>query len=133
MDISTADSVIKTTNEIGEWSRKIIEVYMTWYTFFASSNVLAMGWIFGTTVEDKVKPMLKAICFLFFVLNLLGAISTGVVGYTVGAHVPLDFQHLIWWAAIANGIALLGFASVWLYCRAKLQLEPHKHGLSPLP
>jgi hypothetical protein len=27
---------VGTQSEIGEWARKIIEVYMTWYTYFAS-------------------------------------------------------------------------------------------------
>lgn len=30
--------------EIGEWGRKITEVYMNWYTFFVTANLLVMGW-----------------------------------------------------------------------------------------
>ena len=116
------------TTETGEWGRKVIEVYMTWYTFFASSNVLALGWIFGTEISPDVKPMLRPICFLFTGLNVLGAISTAMVGISVGQLVKADGQAailhgLIIWAAIANGIALIGFAFVWEICRRKLRIK----------
>jgi hypothetical protein len=63
---------------------------MTWYTFFASSNVLALGWIFGSEISEDVKPMLRPICLLFAVLNGLGAISTSMVGVTVSRVVQED-------------------------------------------
>ncbi|WP_263377233.1 hypothetical protein [Granulicella aggregans] len=111
--------VVTSGNEVGEWARKIIEVYMTWYTFFASSNVLAMGWIFGSEIDQSVRPMLKPICILFAILNVLGAISTGVVGSSVGPQIP-EFKKLIYWAAGANGFALLGFVVVWWVCYKRL-------------
>ena len=47
--------------DIAEWSRKINELYMSWYTFFASPNVLAMGWIFGSKNQESLVPKLSPI------------------------------------------------------------------------
>ena len=72
-----------TVSETGEWARTIIEVYMLWFTFFLCSNMLALAWVCGRKIEDRARQMLTPICILFFVLNILGTISTVVVGRTV--------------------------------------------------
>jgi hypothetical protein len=108
-----------TVSETGEWARTIIEVYMIWFTFFLCSNMLAMAWVCGRKIEDGARQMLRPVCILFFVLNILGTISTAVVGRTVGPMVP-EFSALIGWAAFANGLGLVGFGLVWLLCRRRL-------------
>jgi hypothetical protein len=120
IDTATVNVAADHVKEVGEWSRKIIEVYMTWYTFFASSNVLAMGWIFGSEVPPDMKPMLRPICVLFAILNLLGVVSTGMVASATGFRIP-EFEGLIHWAGWANGLALGGFAIVWTICFWKLR------------
>jgi hypothetical protein len=96
--------------EVGEWSRKIVEVYMQWYTFFVTANLLIMGWFYSK--EIKTSTPIVPIARLFQFLNILGAISTGVVGYFVSRQIA-EFSTLIRWSAFSNGIGLLGIAYVW--------------------
>jgi hypothetical protein len=96
--------------ELGEWSRKIVEVYMQWYTFFVTANLLIMGWFHSK--EIKSNTPLVPVARLFQFCNLLGAVSTGMVGYYVSNNIPA-YARLIRWAAISNGLALLGTAFVW--------------------
>jgi hypothetical protein len=72
--------------EIGEWGRKITEVYMQWYTFFVTANLLVMGWFFSKDVRNH-KPLLP-VSILFLSLNILGAASTWLVGYYMAREVP---------------------------------------------
>jgi len=109
---------------LGEWPLKIIEIYMTWYTFFLSSNFIVMGWIFGTKIEDSAKQMLTPICWLFIVLNLFATASTIDVGWVVHPAAPNgSYGHLIFWAAFANAAATIGFAVVWGLCLRKLRIS----------
>jgi hypothetical protein len=48
-------------------------------------------------------------------LDILGAFSTGLVGYYMAREVPSDFRGLVAWAAGVTAIALLGVGSVWVY------------------
>lgn len=123
MDTGTVITIVDKYKEVGEWSRKIIEVYMGWYTFFGSSNVLALGWIFGTKIDNSVKPMLRPISFLFCTLNALGTMSTLFVGFAVSRNAG-EYSSLIKFAALANSVALLGFAFVWVRC---WKLVSHDH------
>jgi hypothetical protein len=107
-----------TVSETGVWARTIIDVYMIWFTFFLCTNMLALAWVCGRKIEDGVRQVLGPVCVLFFVLNILGTISTAVVGRTVGPMVP-EFSALIGWAAFANGLGLVGCAVVWLLCRRR--------------
>jgi hypothetical protein len=100
--------------ELGEWGRKITEVYMQWYTFFVTANLLIMGWFYSKEVKPDRRKSLIALGRLFQFFNLLGATSTAMVGYYVALSVP-NFARLIHWAAISNGLALLGTAYVWNY------------------
>jgi hypothetical protein len=107
---------------LGEWPLKIVEIYMTWYTFFLSSNIIVMGWIFGTKIDDSVKKMLRPICWLFIVLNLFATASSIDVGWVVYPSVPNgSYKHLIFWAAFANAAATVGFAVVWRLCSRNLK------------
>lgn len=119
-------SMNQSDKTVDEWSLKIIEVYMSWYTYFISSNIVVMGWIFGSKIEDSVRPMLSPICLLFAVLNVIATVSTIAVAFTVKNASPNSaFQSLILWSALANSIATLGFCVVWLICRGKIKNQPH--------
>jgi hypothetical protein len=101
------------TKEIGEWGRTITEVYMTWYTFFVTANLLVMGWFYSKDVSDH-KPLIP-VSILFLCLDILGAFSTGLVGYYMAKEVPADFRGLVAWAAGVTSVALLGVGFVWVY------------------
>jgi hypothetical protein len=105
--------ITQDTKEIGEWGRTITEVYMTWYTFFVTANLLVMGWFYSKDVGDH-KPLIP-VSILFLCLDILGAFSTGLVGYYMAREVPSDFRGLVAWAAGVTAIALLGVGSVWVY------------------
>ena len=91
------------TKEIGEWGRTITEVYMTWYTFFVTANLLVMGWFYSKDVSNH-KPLIP-VSLLFLCLDILGAFSTGLVGYYMAKEVPADFRGLVAWAA---GVTAVG-------------------------
>jgi hypothetical protein len=101
------------TKEIGEWGRTITEVYMTWYPFFVTANLLVMGWFYSKDVSDH-KPLIP-VSILFLCLDILGAFSTGLVGYYMAKEVPADFRGLVAWAAGVTSVALLGVGFVWVY------------------
>ncbi len=101
-------------NELGEWGRKIIEIYMTWYTFFFTANLVIMGWCFGKESRSHDRRPLIFIAGLFSFLNLMGAVSTMRVGWSVAPVAPKQFQNLIVWSAWINTSALVGTAVVWL-------------------
>ena len=101
-----------TPQEIGEWGRKIIEVYMQWYNFFVTANLLIIGWFVSKDVKAQGRASLVPIARLFQILNLLGATSTGFVGFYVARDVQ-RYGALIHWAALSNALGLLGIAYVW--------------------
>jgi hypothetical protein len=111
------------TKEIGEWGRTITEVYMTWYTFFVTANLLVMGWFYSKDVSNH-KPLIP-VSLLFLCLDILGAFSTGLVGYYMAKEVPADFRGLVAWAAGVTAVALLGVGFVWVYL-IKITLTHHK-------
>jgi hypothetical protein len=109
--------------EIGEWGRKITEVYMNWYTFFVTANLLVMGWFFSKDVKNH-KPLLP-VSALFLSLNILGAFSTGLVGWYMASEVPPHFRGLVGWAAAVTAAALLGVGSIWVYLMRTI-VKSHK-------
>jgi hypothetical protein len=103
------------TDDLAEWGRKIIEVYMMWYTFFMTTNVLLLGWFAGRDSRHyDAKPM-TAVSVLFVILNLLGSVSTGFVAYSVGGQAPDPYKLLIHWAGVANIGGLFGNVFLWIY------------------
>lgn len=110
-------------NEVSEWGRKIVEVYMTWYTFFFTANLVIMGWCFGKESRGHAHRPLIVISSLFFFLNLMGAVSTMRVGYSVAPVAPPQFKWLIIWSAWINATALVGTAVVWLLLVLNLRRE----------
>lgn len=105
-------------NEIGEWGRKIAELYMVWYTFFVVANVFVLGWVCCKGVQNKeaLRP-LAALCIL---LSLLTLGSTAMVGYTLHSVAAAPFGALIAFAAVANAIGLLGVIYAWFRVPAYL-------------
>lgn len=90
------------SDEAAEWGRKIIEVYMTWYTFFMTSNVAIMGWFASKDSRDYNIKAVAAVAILFIFLNLLGTISTWIVAHSADKPAPHPFKNLIHWAGYAN-------------------------------
>jgi hypothetical protein len=86
---------------------------MTWYTFLVTANLLVMGWFYSKDVSDH-KPLIP-VSILFLCLDILGAFSTGLVGYYMAKEVPADFRGLVAWAAGVTSVALLGVGFVWVY------------------
>jgi hypothetical protein len=99
----------------GEWGRKIIEVYMTWYTFFVTTNFAAMGYLFTKDFRNLEARGIRLFAGLFILLNLLGCGSTIMVGRSTGRVAPPEFGQLIHWAAVANTIGLLANVACWVY------------------
>jgi F0F1-type ATP synthase membrane subunit a len=98
-------------NEVGEWARKIAELYMTWYTFFVVANVVVLGWICGKGVQSK--EALRPLALLCVLLSLLTLGSTAMVGYTLHSVVAAPFGTLIVFAAVANAVGLVGVMYAW--------------------
>ncbi len=101
----------------GEWGRKIIEVYMTWYTFFVTTNFASMGYLFTKDFRNLETRGIRFFAALFILLNLLGVGSTVMVGQSTGrvGVAPAEFSSLIHWAALANTIGLLANVACWVY------------------
>lgn len=116
-----------TPSDVAEWGRKIIEVYMAWYTFFMTSNVVLMGWFASRDSKDFDTKPLTAVSLLFIGLNLLGSVSTAMVARSVGKQAPCVFQPLIFWAGVANVGGLLGNVFIWAYLiRLRKNIPHHK-------
>ena len=109
--------------DASEWGQKIVEVYMTWYTFFVTANVAIMGWFFGRESHHHDPKPLIAISALFMFLNVLGCATTLLVASTVGEVVPAGFKTLIRFAGYANGAALAGNVVVWGFLLRTLRLK----------
>ena len=99
----------------GEWARKIVEVYMTWYTFFVTTNFAVMGYLFTKDAQHYDRRGVRLLAALFIIFNLLGVGSTSMVGIVAAKAAPEDFKCLIHWAAIANTSGLAGNVSLWSY------------------
>jgi hypothetical protein len=108
-----------------EWALKIIEIYMTWHTFFIIANVLVLGWVFGRTIEEGVRHLLEPVCWLLILLNCLTAASTVVVACTVQGDAPETYRTLIVWAGIVNSMGSIAAALVWFVCWKRLHRGPH--------
>jgi hypothetical protein len=102
-------------NNVAEWGMKIIEVYMTWYTFFMTSNVLLLGWFASKDSSDYDSKPLIAVSSLFIVLNCLGSGSTWMVAHSVGQSAPVEYRTLILYAGYANIAGLMGNVTIWAY------------------
>jgi len=98
----------------GAWARTIADVYMLWFTFLVSSNILAVSWWFARAPESIVRSiMLAPVCWAMIVADLLTAGMTFVVAATVKPWTPANFDALINGAGIANAIVVIVFAVVW--------------------
>jgi uncharacterized membrane protein YjjB (DUF3815 family) len=93
---------------VGAWGRTIATLYMGWYTVFVVANVLVLGWVCRRDAKDSAALRnVSSLC----VLLTLG--STAMVGYTLRAVAPEPFGTLIVFAAVANGVGLLGVMWAW--------------------
>ena len=98
----------------GAWARTIADVYMLWFTFLVSSNIVAASWWFARAPETVVRSiMLTPVSWAMIVTDLLTAAMTFVVAVTVKPWAPPNFEALINGAGIANAIVVIAFAVVW--------------------
>jgi hypothetical protein len=97
-------------HEAQEWARKIVELYMSWYTFFVGANLLVMGWFHSKDV--KTSPSLNALSGLFAFLNICGVGSSIVLMRYLSGTVP-ELQTVIYFCGTANSIGLVGIAIAW--------------------
>jgi hypothetical protein len=98
-----------TPQETGEWAKKIAELYMNWYTFFVTANLLALGWFYS---KDARRPP-QMICFVFAMLNVCGAGSSLIVGYYISGEAG-KFYALVVWSTVINALGLLGISAIWI-------------------
>ena len=117
--------------DVGAWARTIVDVYILWFTFLVSSNILAMAWTHARTIAEDVRPLPSPIsgpmCWLLVVINVLTVCSTILVATTVRPYAPPGHDTLITWAAIANSIVVLGCAFVWFFYWSKLNAAATRH------
>jgi prolipoprotein diacylglyceryltransferase len=99
-------------SENGEWARKIAELYMNWYTFFVTANILLLGWFYRKEAKDHKPP--KPVGYIFLMLNVIGAITSNLVGYFL-SHEAGKFGVLMIWAGATNSVGLLGIAFLWVH------------------
>lgn len=105
------DPIAMSGRVVGAWGRTIASLYMGWYTVFVVANVLVLGWLSGR--DAKHGAMLRHLGWLCVLLSVLTLGSTGMVGYTLHAVAPEPFGTLIVFAAVANGLGLLGVVWAW--------------------
>jgi hypothetical protein len=82
------------------------------YTAFVVANVVVLGWICGRDVKNGAG--LRSVRVLCLLLSVLTLGSTAMVGWTLHAVAPEPFGTLIAFAAVANGVGLLGVMWAWL-------------------
>jgi hypothetical protein len=98
----------------GAWARTIIDVYMVWFTFLVSSNILAASWWYARTPDGVVRSiMMTPFCWAMIVADLSTAAMTFVVASTIKPWAPRGFSELINGAGIANAIVVITFSVVW--------------------
>jgi drug/metabolite transporter (DMT)-like permease len=107
--------------EGGSWARTIIEVYMMWFTFFLSANIVAMAWIFRRRLDKVARSMVGPICWLLALANISTTASTFAVAAAVSPDAPGNYLPLIRMARTANSVVLIAFAVVWVVLWTKLR------------
>jgi hypothetical protein len=96
--------------DIGAWGRSIAALYMVWYTFFVTANVVVLGWL---CVREVDRRRLLPVVGLSVLLSLLTLGSTAMVGYVLHDVAPKPFGTLIVFAAVANALGLFGVIWAW--------------------
>jgi hypothetical protein len=86
-------------------------VYMAWYTAFVVANVVVLGWVCGREARDDAA--FRSVGWLCVLLSVLTLGSTAMVGWTLHAVAPEPFGLLIAFAAVANGVGLVGVKWAW--------------------
>jgi hypothetical protein len=105
-------AAITSAAQDGEWARKIAELYMNWYTFFVTANVLLLGWFYSKDAKDYKPP--RQVGFIFLMLNVFGAASSNIVGFFLYREAG-KFAFLMLWAGVVNSLGLLGIAYLWFH------------------
>jgi hypothetical protein len=107
--ISAFTSTGLDATETAEWAKKIVELYINWYTFFITANLIALGWFYA---KDSSRPP-SGMCFIFVIQNLLGIATSILIGYFIAPEAG-KFFWLVVLCCLFNAIALTTIAAIWL-------------------
>lgn len=98
----------------GAWARTIVDVYMLWFTFLVSSNILGASWWFARAPDSVVRSLMIApVSWAMIIADLATAAMTFIVATTIKPWAPPNFDRLINGAGVANAIVVIAFAVVW--------------------
>ena len=124
--------LLKERDELHDWAKLIVQTYMTWFSFFVTSNLVVMGWLHSTG------KLLLPIFVVFALLDLSGIVPTLLVKSHLErsterilklteAMIPEDWPsfaarplpaiplRIISATTIFNILCLLGIMSAWCY------------------
>ena len=102
------------TIDADAWARTIVDVYMLWFTFLITSNIIGASWWFARAPESVVRSiMLAPVAWAMIIADLVTAAMTFVVAATVKPWAPRNFYPLIDGAGFANAVVAILFAAVW--------------------
>jgi hypothetical protein len=114
-------------------------IYMTWFTFFFTANLVVMSWVLTRTSEIAQSGSVWLLCLFWIVFNTTGAVSSiGLAKYShassnrmktileilkqrgkvFDAELPFP-QALSVMGACFNAAALIGNICVWAYIWSK--------------
>jgi hypothetical protein len=68
----------KEMDELGGFLRLMLQLWIGWYTFFITANLVAIGMIFSAS--HRLGTFLQPIALLFAFVNCLAVAATSVVG-----------------------------------------------------
>ena len=97
-----------------DWARKIGELYMGWYTFFITANLIVLGYFHSKDTKLAERKTLLPLCLLFAVLGMLGTASAFYIAKNIAVCVP-RFSNVITYSVWANNCALWGIALFWMW------------------
>ena len=105
------------------WPIKIAEMYMSWFTFFVTGNLVVMAWLHRTRV--RAVGGLAAVYWVFLLQDIGGVFSTVVImKYLVGV-VPPNLRLTILVVGTSDCAALVGLVLAWLYVIKRGRVQPN--------
>ena len=70
------DILLKELGELGLYVRTNFSIFVTWFTFFMTANLIATGWIVTNVANNKFLPILHMflVCGGFVAVNIISVI-----------------------------------------------------------
>jgi membrane-anchored glycerophosphoryl diester phosphodiesterase (GDPDase) len=69
------DYIERKIKEFHEYILNIVQLYITWYSFFMTVNFASMGWLATSYVQNKGGMLIYSVCGLFVIQNVLSMYS----------------------------------------------------------